>query len=72
MHVSALVFLIIFLILAVVVSFIRVRQEAMESDKTVEVCLELEGFLERNISVTLSTIDGTALGMLVVLLLGYL
>ena len=33
-----------------------------ESDGTVEVCVVLNGTIERNVSVTISTSDGSAIG----------
>ncbi len=44
------------------VSFSLLRQEILESDEIVEVCLELSGILERSVSVLLSTLDDTAVG----------
>ncbi len=44
------------------VSFSLSRQEILESDEIVEVCLELSGILERSVSVLLSTLDDTAVG----------
>ena len=44
------------------VSFSLSRQEILESDEIVEVCLELAGILERSVSVLLSTLDDTAVG----------
>ena len=38
------------------------RYEVEESNGTVKVCLTLEGILERNVLIMLSTRDGTAFG----------
>ena len=48
--------------LVVEVFFVMRRYEVEESNGTVKVCLTLEGILERNVLIMLSTRDGTAFG----------
>ena len=46
------------------VSFQQTVYSVMESNDTVEVCVVLSGILERNVTITLSTSNGSAVGKL--------
>jgi len=47
---------------AVEVRFQQTVYSVMESDGIVEVCVELSGVLERDVTISLSTSDGSAVG----------
>ena len=49
---------------AVEVSFQQTVYSVMESNDTVEVCVVLSGILERNVTITFSTSNGSAVGTL--------